>query len=228
MRADTPMRAPDAPALDELGGVPVLALMATLQEYGPALAARLTPTLIGVGPIEAAVNATRALGALERAGTRPALVLSLGSAGSARLEQTSVHRVSSVSWRDIDASPLGFERGRTPFLDLPAERELPILAPALPAARLSTGADVVPDPAAYAAIDADMVDMESFAVLRACDAYGVPLAGLRAVSDGDAALTRYGDWADCLPLLDDGLAAAVDALAADLADGGLARAAPGR
>ena len=225
MRADTTtMRTPDAPTLDELGGVPVLALMATVQEHGPALAARLRPVLIGVGPIEAAVNATRALGALERAGTPPALVLCLGSAGSARLEQTSVHRVSSVSWRDVDASPLGFARGVTPFLDLPAERALPTLAPALPAARLSTGADVVPDPAAYAAIDADMVDMETFAVLRACDAYAVPLVGLRAISDGDAALARYGDWADCLPLLDAKLAAAVDALATDLANGGLDRA----
>ena len=219
------MRAPDAPTLDALGGVAVLALMATSQEYGPALASRLTPTLIGVGPVEAAVNATRALAALERAGTPPALVLSIGSAGSNRLPQASVHRVESVSWRDIDASPFGFERGTTPFLDLPAERPLPALAPSLSAVRLSTGADVIPTPEAYAAIDADMVDMETFAVLRACDAWGVPLAGLRAVSDGDVAVTRYGDWADCLPLLDERLAEAVDALAADLAAGGLGRAA---
>ena len=218
------MRAPDAPGLDTLGGVPVLALMATVQEHGPALAARLRPTLIGVGPVEAAVNATLALAALARAGTMPALVLSIGSAGSNRLEQASAHRVASVSWRDVDASPLGFERGATPFLDGPKERVLPILAPDLPAARLSTGADVIPDPAAYAAIDADMVDMETWAVLRACDAHRVPLVGLRAISDGDAALARYGDWADCLPLLDGKLAGAVDALAADLAGGGLARA----
>ncbi len=217
------MRSPADPALVMLGGVPVLALMATSAEHGPHLGARLDPVLVGVGPVEAAVNATLALGALARAGTPPALVLSLGSAGSHRLAQTSVHRVASVSWRDIDASALGFERGRTPFLDLPAERALPALAPSLPAARLSTGADVVATPAAYAAIDADMVDMETYAILRACEAHGVPLVGLRAISDGDVALERYGDWADCLPLLDERLAEAVDALAADLADGGLGR-----
>ena len=212
-----PMRSPDAPTLDTLGGTRTLALMATEAEYGPALAARLSPVLIGVGPVEAAVNTTRALAALERAGTPPALALSIGSAGSNRLAQGSVHRVASVSWRDIDASPLGFARGTTPFLDLPAERSLPELAPTLPTARLSTGGNVIPNPAAYAAIDADMVDMETYAVLRACEAYGVALAGLRAVSDGDAELGGYGDWGDALPVLDERLAEAVDALAADLA-----------
>lgn len=222
------MRTPDSPALDRLGGVPVLSLMAASAEYGTALAARLDPVLIGVGPVEAAVGTTLALAALARAGTPPALVLSLGSAGSYRLERASVHRVASVSWRDMDASPLGFARGTTPFLDLPAERPLPALAPSLHAARLSTGGNVIPNPAAYADIDADMVDMETYAVLRACEAFGVPLVGLRAISDGDEELGRYGDWADCLPLLDARLADAVDVLAADLADGGLERIAAQR
>jgi len=221
------MLAPDDAALDTLGGVPVLSLMAADAEYGAALSQRLRPVRIGVGPIEAAINTVRALTALQRRGTLPALVLSLGSAGSNTLEQTSVHAIASVSWRDMDASPLGFEKGCTPFLDLPAERSLPNLWAGSKGSgepgtvRLSTGANVIGDAAAYARIDADMVDMETFAVLRACDAFELPLAGIRAVSDGDATLARYGDWADCLPQLDAGLAQAVDRLAAALADGTL-------
>lgn len=210
-----PLLPPDTPVLDTLGGCRVLTLMAAELEYGPMLSQRVRAVRIGVGPVEAAVNTACALAALQRGGALPELVVSIGSAGSARLAQTSVHRVASVSWRDIDASPLGIDKGLTPFLDLPAERALPTLPgvlPSLPAARLSTGADVVPNAARYAAIDADMVDMETFAVLRACEAFGVPLLGIRAISDGAADLQRFGDWADCLPLLDRGLADAVAAL----------------
>jgi len=215
-----PLHPPEPPVLDRLGGAAVLSLMAADAEYGPALAGRLQPVRIGVGPIEAAINTVRALETLRGRGTLPELVLSLGSAGSNTLAQASVHPVASVSWRDMDASALGFEKGCTPFLDLPAERRLtgPLAGPS--GVRLSTGADVVGEPADYARIDADMVDMETFAILRACDAFDVPLSGIRAVSDGDAALTRYGDWADCLPLLDAGLAGRVDALATVLARGG--------
>jgi adenosylhomocysteine nucleosidase len=82
------------------------------------------------------------------------------------LEQTGIYQVSSVSYRDMDASPLGFEKGRTPFLDLPAVLPLPVIAEGVPTASLSTGANIVSG-AAYDLIDADMVDMETFAVLRA-------------------------------------------------------------
>jgi len=216
---------PEHAVLDRLGGIEVLSLMAADAEYGPALAERLQPVRIGVGPVEAAINTVRTLQGLSLRDRLPALVLSLGSAGSNTLPQTSVHRIASVSWRDMDASPLGFEKGCTPFLDLPAERRLPLIGHGpdqRPGVRLSTGANVVGDAAGYAAIDADMVDMETFAVLRACEAFDLPLVGIRAVSDGDATLTRYGDWADCLPRLDAGLAAAVDELAAALAGGALA------
>ena len=35
-----------------------------------------------------------------------------------------------------------------------------------------------------------MVDMETFAVLRACQFFGVPLIGLRGISDGAAELSH--------------------------------------
>ena len=65
---------------------------------------------------------------------------------------------------------------------------------------------------AYQTIDADLVDMETFAVLHACQRFDVPLIGLRGVSDGAAELTRLGDWTEYLHVVDERLAAAVDLL----------------
>jgi len=198
-----------------VGDRTILYVMAVDAEYGPHLRERFAPLICGVGPVEAGVNVTRAL-----AGARPDIVVSLGSAGSRTLEQAEVFQVSSVSYRDMDASPLGFEKGRTPFLDLPAEVELPYRVDGLPTVRLSTGADIVSG-AAYDAIDADMVDMETFAVLRACMAYGVPLVGLRGVSDGAAELHHFDDWTQYLHVIDEKLAAAVDRVEAALASGAI-------
>jgi len=199
--------------LKTVGDRKVLYVMAVDAEYGPHLKDRFSPLMCGVGPVEAGVNVTRALAA-----GRPDVVVSLGSAGSRTLEQAEVFQVASVSYRDMDASPLGFERGRTPFLDLPAEVELPFRVAGLPAVRLSTGANIVSG-AAYDTVDADMVDMETFAILRACMAFDVPLIGLRGVSDGAADLHHFDDWTQYLHVIDEKLAAAVDRVEAALAEG---------
>ncbi|MGB3874352.1 MAG: 5'-methylthioadenosine/S-adenosylhomocysteine nucleosidase [Shinella zoogloeoides] len=206
--------------LKTAGRYRILYVMAVDAEYGPHLAARMTPLMTGVGPVEAAVQLTLALCHLEAEGNLPDLVVSLGSAGSAVLEQTGVYQATSVSYRDMDASPLGFTRGATPFLDLPAEVPLTVHVPGLPEARLSTGANVVSG-AAYAAIDADMVEMETYAELRACQAFGVRLVALRGISDGKAELTHIGDWTEYLHVIDERLAAAIDRLETAAADGTL-------
>lgn len=214
---------PGLPPLDGLAGRPALFVMAAEAEYGPALRGRVRPLMTGVGPVEAAVSVTAALTRLHGAGRMPAVVVSLGSAGSQRLEQGRVYQVSAVDYRDMDASALGFAPGITPFLDLPAR--LPLLTlpdPALSAATLSTGASVVTG-AAYAGVTGDMVDMETFAVLRACTAFGVPLIGLRGISDGTAPVTGLMDWTRYLDVIDRRLADAVARLerciAAGLLDG---------
>ena len=111
----------------------------------------------------------------------------------------------------MDASVLGFDRGRTPFLDLPARIELMHRIPGLPAASLSTGANVVSG-ATYDLISEDMVDMETFAHLRAAQRFGIPLIGLRGISDGVEELRELTDWTQYLHVIDERLAEAVDAL----------------
>lgn len=190
-----------------------LFVMAVEAEYGEHLRRRIMPLFTGVGPVEAGVALAAELAQRQAAGRRPSLIVSLGSAGSRVLAQTEVYQVASVSWRDVDASPLGIEKGLTPFLDLPKEIPLPTPVPGVPVARLSTGATIVSG-AAYDAIDADMVDMETFAHLRAAMRFDVPLVGLRGISDGKDDLNHIDDWTEYLHVVDEKLALAVDRLMA--------------
>ena len=209
---------PAEPPLTRIAGRDVLFVMAAEQEYGPHLRARFQPLMTGVGPVEAAIAAAAALAVLARRDALPDLVVSLGSAGSRVLEQTQVYQASSISYRDMDASALGVPKGRTPFLDLPATVPLPCPIPGLPTATLSTGANIVSG-RAYEAIQAEMVDMETFAILRACQRFGLPLIGLRGISDGAAELRHIGDWTEYLHVIDEKLADAVDRLEPALGQG---------
>ncbi len=207
------------PAVCEtVAGRRVLFVMAAEQEYGPHLRARFRPLITGVGPVEAGVSVAAALAGLAAVGQGPALVVSLGSAGSARLEQCGVYQAHSVAYRDMDASALGFTPGQTPFLDLPPVVRLDRQLPGLPAASLSTGANIVSG-AAYGRIAEEMVDMETFAVLRACQRAGLPLVALRGISDGASELQAVDDWMEYLHVIDERLAQAVDGLEAAVRGG---------
>ncbi len=203
---------------ETVAGRRVLFVMAAEQEYGPHLRARFRPLITGVGPVEAGVSVAAALAGLAAAGQGPALVVSLGSAGSARLEQCGVYQAHSVAYRDMDASALGFTPGQTPFLDLPPVVLLDRQLPGLPAASLSTGANIVSG-AGYQRIAEDMVDMETFAVLRACQRAGLPLLALRGISDGASELQAVADWMEYLHVIDERLAQAVDGLEAAVRGG---------
>ena len=204
--------------LKPVAGRHILYVMAAEPEYGPHLQSRFTPLITGVGPVEAGVQMGLALARLQAASALPDLMVCLGSAGSRILEQTEVYQVKSVSYRDMDASALGFEKGRTPFLDLPPVLELATHVPGIRSATLSTGANIVSG-AAYDAIGADMVDMETFAVLRACMGFDLPMIGLRGISDGAEDLSHVDDWTQYLHLIDEKLAEAVDRIEAAVKDG---------
>lgn len=195
----------------EIAGRRVLFVMAAEPEYGPHLRTLFSPLMTGVGPVEAGIAVAAELSALNERGARPDLVVSLGSAGSRSLEQTEIYQARSVAYRDMDASALGFPKGKTPFLDLPEVIELTLRVPGIREASLSTGANIVSG-AAYDGIAADMVDMESFAVLRACQKFDVPLIALRGISDGAKELRHVDDWTEYLHIIDEKLSTAVQQL----------------
>ncbi|SNT68675.1 5'-methylthioadenosine/S-adenosylhomocysteine nucleosidase [Paracoccus seriniphilus] len=206
-----------APQIEQIAGRTVLFVMAAKPEYGPALQSRIKPVMTGIGPVEAAIKLTAALTALPKS---PDLVVSLGSAGSNRLEHAQVYQATAVAYRDMDASALGFERGCTPLLDLPARVPLPHRIPGIAQATLSTGANIVSG-AAYADIAEDMVDMETFSHLRVCQHFGTELIGLRGISDGKTELRGMSDWTEYLHVIDERLAQALDRLNAAMEDGSL-------
>ena len=202
-------------------GVPdILYVMAVANEYGPALKARITPLMTGVGPVEAAIAMTQALTKLESEDRLPQMVVSLGSGGSRRLEQLGVYQATTISYRDMDASALGFAKGETPFLGLPAVLTPGLVVPGIPGASLSTGANIVSG-RGYDGIEADIVDMETYAVLRACQRFNLPLVALRGISDGAEELREINDWTRYLHIIDERLAAAVDTLEQAVAAGTL-------
>ena len=204
--------------LKQVAGRKLLFVMAAEAEYGVHLKERFVPLITGVGPVEAAVNISAALAQLAHEDLLPDLVISLGSAGSAKLPQTAVYQISSVSYRDMDASPLGFEKGVTPFADIPAVIDLPIRVTGIPEATLSTGANIISG-GMYDEISEEMVDMETFAVQRACMHFAKPLIGLRGISDGAKELSHVSDWTEYLHHVDENLATAVDLIEAQIAEG---------
>ncbi len=205
----------DVTSCDSIAGQRVLFVMAAEPEYGPHLRQRIAPLITGIGPVEAAVVLASTLTAMAE---KPALIVSLGSAGSRHLAQAEVYQATHLAYRDMDASPLGFDKGRTPLLDLPRQVALPHRIPGIPEASLSTGANIVSG-AGYDGIAEDMVDMETFAHLRAAMRFGIPLIGLRGISDGKEELQTLTDWTQYLHLIDEKLAQAVDLLAEALARG---------
>ena len=206
----------DSVAVKTVGDHRILYVMATQAEYLDALRSRFQPLICQVGPVEAALHTAAFL-----SGHREIdLVISLGSAGSARLEQAQVYQVSSVAYRDMDASAFGFPKGVTPFSNLPAAIDLGMAVDGLAAASISTGANVVSGDG-YGSVEQDMVDMETWAIMRACLMAEIPLIGLRGISDGAHPVAEYSDWTRYLSVIDERLAHAVDRIEAALVSGSL-------
>jgi adenosylhomocysteine nucleosidase len=55
--------------------------------------------------------------------------------------------------------------------------------------------------------------------MRACQIFGVPLIGLRGISDGDTDVTGVHDWEEYLHVIDEKLAMAIESLERAIADG---------
>lgn len=137
--------------------------------------------LTGIGKVAAAVTVAAAL-----AERRPSFVLNVGTAGALRDGFEGAHTIGRVVEHDVDHAALGALIGE----DLSGEV---VLDPSSPVT-LATGDAFVADPALRLALAqrADLVDMEGYAVARACEHAGVPCRMVKVVSDtadSDAALS---------------------------------------
>ena len=197
-----------------------MTLMAATAEFGDHMKlAGIDPTFIGVGPIEASYNATKSIMLAIGEDKKPDIIFSVGSAGSSTLDQSKLYQIKSVSYRDMNASAFGFEKGVTPFVDYPASFEMPCLFSDIPKASLSTGADIInaqgTSGRSFNDIDSDAVDMETYAVKRICDGFNIPMIGLRGISDGQDPSEGYKTWEEYLHIIDKHLAAFYERLSHD-------------
>lgn len=143
--------------------------------------------LTGVGKVCAALAVTRVLAA----GVLPREIVNLGTAGALRPGLAGIHEISRVVQHDFDTATIRTLTGRVFGGPLELAGAGPVLA---------TGDVFVSDPALRAALaeQADLVDMEGYAVAAAAAEYGVPVRMIKQVSDeaDDAAVTGWAESVD--------------------------------
>jgi len=159
-----------------------LIVMALPQESGGHLEARGAQILYtGVGKVNAAATLARRLAELRCAGKSPAWVLNLGTAGSRTISAHTLVSCHRFQQRDMDVSGLGFPVGVTPFDDAPATIEFPPMFTQLPQMLCSSGDSFATH---EHAVEADVVDMEAFALARVCLAEGMRFGCAKYITDG--------------------------------------------
>jgi adenosylhomocysteine nucleosidase len=136
----------------------------------------------GVGKVNAAIALTRRLAGLRREGRLQPLVVNFGTAGSRDLPARTLVACRRFVDRDMDVGALGFAPGVTPFDEQPPILEFPVAFPALPEAVCGSGDS-------FATVDrggpdCDVVDMEAYALAKACRIEGADFACAKYVSDG--------------------------------------------
>jgi len=159
----------------------LVAMALPAESAGVFRAAGVEVLYTGVGKVNAAIALTRRIARLRREGRRPPLVVNFGTAGSARLPAQTLVACRRFVDRDMDVGALGFAPGVTPFDELPPMLEFPAVFPGLPEAVCGSGDS-------FATADhgpaCDVVDMEAYALAKACRVEGAGFACAKYVSDG--------------------------------------------
>jgi len=164
----------DAPAI-------LIAMALPAEGAGRFEAAGIPVLYTGVGKVNAAIVLTRRLAELARDGGQLPLVVNFGTAGSAQLPAGTLVACRRFADRDMDVGALGFAPGVTPFDALPPVIEFPAAFPDLPDAVCGSGDSFA---TARHGVDCDVVDMEAYALAKACSVAGAPFACAKYVSDG--------------------------------------------
>lgn len=136
--------------------------------------AGIATVICGIGKVDAAVAVSAAV--LRHPGPRPPTVVNIGTAGALRPGLAGLYRPSVVRNHDISADALR-------SLGYPVRDVLQV--PGGDGTALATGDHFVADPAVRDALAAHshLVDMEGFAIARACEALGVACLLVKHVSD---------------------------------------------
>lgn len=144
----------------------------------------------GIGKVNAAIAITQAI--VEK---KPKYVVNLGTAGSAKFKTHDVVECSAFVQRDMDISPLGFKIGETPLDPIPGKIAVETLSQ-FPKGVCGTGDSFEVGAPRLAC---DLVDMEGYALAKACKKLNVPLISVKYITDGSDK-DAHKDWvANLLP-----------------------------
>ena len=158
----------------------LVAMALPAEAAGLFQAAGVEVLFTGVGKVNAAVALTRRLVRLRREDRGPPLVVNFGTAGSARIPARTLVACRRFVDRDMDAAAFGFAPGETPFDEMPPMLEFPAVFAGLPEAVCGTGDSFA---TADHGVACDVVDMEAYALAKACRIEGAGFACAKYVSD---------------------------------------------
>jgi adenosylhomocysteine nucleosidase len=151
----------------------------------------------GVGKVSAAITLTRELTRYLLQGQAMPRVLNFGSAGSRRYAAGTLVGCHEFVQRDMDVSGLGFALGVTPFDEAPSCLRFEPVFQHLPSAVCGSGdsfATAITNlDCAIVGEDCGVVDMEAYALAKACWHEKAPFACAKYVTDG-ADHAAADDW----------------------------------
>lgn len=169
----------------------ILVVMALPVESSGVLEAAGVPVLYcGVGKVNAAIVLTRELARYAQEDIGMPLVVNFGSAGSRCHPSGTLVSCNAFVQRDMDVSGLGFPLGVTPYDEAPSMLIFDPVFPQLPAALCGSGDSFA---MAEIAVDCEVLDMEAFALAKACWQAGASFGCAKYVTDG-ADHSAAGDW----------------------------------
>ncbi len=160
---------------------PLLVVMALAAESAGRFEQGGIPVLYtGIGKVNAAIALVRRLAAYRHAARGLPLVVNFGTAGGVTVPARTLVACRRFVDRDMNVGALGFQPGVTPFDRLPAVLEFAPRFTTLPEALCGTGDSFATRPQA---LDSEVVDMEAYALAKACRVEGADFACAKYVSD---------------------------------------------
>lgn len=154
-------------------------ILIAIREEAPALAGRANVFFTGVGKVNAALSAARLI---EK--HRPLRIWNFGTAGGITVE-VGLHRCTRFIQRDMLVTALGFLPGQTPY------EEALAIETGTGGLTCSSGDSFVTDSALH--MPSDVVDMEAYALAKACHRANVLFQCYKFISD-KADGTSSNDW----------------------------------
>jgi len=139
----------------------------------------------GIGKVNAVIETSLAVEE-----KKPDFIINFGTAGSSRENIRGLHEVTHFKQRDIDLSPLGFDKGITPF------DEISDISLGRDGLSCGTGDNFVNGDEE---VTADLYDMESYALAKFCLRKRINFYCFKYVSD-HANEKAAKDWQDSVSL----------------------------